>query len=283
MAESIVHRTGGRIPRDQAVDLKALFDAVRTELTAIETLANELRTDHATSKTALDATETLVEELHDDHATQKTLNDELISDHATFKAVVDDLKTLTNDIRAKVKGDYLLTTPALAIGSTTTAVSNIAFTYVINGVGYNKDAVAAGTAPGNDVVPQGTYGAVAFDIGADGTIDAIEATDNATGYASAALAAAGLPAAVADHARMGYVTASKSDGAFTFGTTNLNELNTTVAYTIGDTVFTAIGAAVATSAPATLAATAPATLTASKPASGPATISAAAVTAQLSE
>lgn len=30
---------------------------------------------------------------------------------------------------------------------------------------------------------------------------------------------------------MGYVTAMKSDGAFTFGTTALNAANTTVAYT----------------------------------------------------
>jgi hypothetical protein len=152
--------------------------------------------------------------------------------------------TLTNDIRAKLKGDYLVSLPGLAIGSTTTAVSNVAFNYTINGVQYSKAAVAAGTAPGNDVVPQSTYGAVAFDIGADGTIDAIEAADNATGYASAALAIAGIPAAAADHARMGTVTATKSDGAFTFGTTALNAANTTVAYTDGETQMQAIGAAI---------------------------------------
>lgn len=155
-----------------------------------------------------------------------------------------DNKTLVNDIRSALKGDYMVSRPGLAIGSTTTAVSNVAFTYTINGVQYSKAAVAAGTAPGNDVVPQSTFGAVAFDIGTDGTIDAVEAPDNATGYASAALAAAALPAAAADHARMGYVTATKSDGAFTFGTTDLNAANTTVAYTDGGTHFEAIGAAV---------------------------------------
>lgn len=125
----------------------------------------------------------------------------------------------------------ILTGAALAIGSTTPNVSNGAFTYYVDGVKYAKAAVAAGTAPGNDVVSTGTFGAAAFDIGADGIIDAVEATANATGYGSAALAAAGLPAVAAGHVRMGYVTASKSDAAFTFGTTNLDAVNTTVAYT----------------------------------------------------
>lgn len=155
-----------------------------------------------------------------------------------------DNKTLVNDIRAALKGNYMVSKPGLAIGGTTTAVSNVAFTYTIGGVQYSKAAVAAGTAPGNDVIPQGLFGAVAFDIGTNGTIDAVEAPANATGYASAALAKAALPDPAAGHARMGGVTASKSDGAFTFGTTDLNAANTTVAYFDGDTHFEAIGAAV---------------------------------------
>lgn len=281
MSESIGSRTNAIPDSRTAYEMKQLHTAARTELSGLRTLANELRTDHATFKTAVDQTETLIEELHDDAATQKTLNDELIADHATFKTVCDDLKTLANDIRAKLQGDYIITTPGLAIGSDTSAVSNVAFNYIINGVPYAKAAVAAGTEPGNDAIPQSTFGACAFDIGTDGTIDAVEATDNATGYASAALAAAGLPAVAADHARMGYVTASDSSGVFTFGTTALNAANTTVAYTNGTSAFAAIGAAVASSAPATLTATAPATLTAPKPASAPATITAAAVSESL--
>ncbi len=110
---------------------------------------------------------------------------------------------------------------------------------LVNYGGTIKAAVAAGTAPGNDIVPQAKFGAVAFDIGVNGTIDAIEAPANATGYASALLAAAALPAPAADHARMGYVTATKSDGTFTFGTTALNAANSTVAYTDYLTVFNA--------------------------------------------
>lgn len=119
----------------------------------------------------------------------------------------------------------------LAIGSTNTNVATGAFAYAVNDKIYTKSAVAAGTAPGNDVIPQSKYGAVAFDIGADATIDAIESYGNAAGYTTAALAASSLPIVAEGHTRLGYVTAMKSDGAFTFGTTALNAANTTVAYT----------------------------------------------------
>jgi hypothetical protein len=156
----------------------------------------------------------------------------------------NEIKTLLNDIRSKLVGSYLLGNPSLGIGSTDTHVANLAFNYQIAGVQYTRAAVAAGTAPGNDVVPQGKYGAVAFDIGADGTIDAVEAPANATGYNTAALAVAALPAVAASHVRMGYVTATKSDGAFTFGTTALNAANSTVAYTTASTGLAQIGSAV---------------------------------------
>ena len=153
---------------------------------------------------------------------------ELQADHANFLAFM-----------TATQGNYIIGVPALAIGSTTTAVATALFHFFIGGKHYIKAAVATGTAPGNDVVPTGTYGAVALDIGADGTLDAVEATANATGYASAVLAVAGLPAAAAAHARVGWVTATKSDGNFTFGTTDLNAANTTVAYTDATTMFNA--------------------------------------------
>jgi hypothetical protein len=177
---------------------------------------------------------------------------ELQADHATFKTVTDDLKTLLNSVRNTLAGDAVLGDAALAQGSTPANVANSAFYYLINGVLYLKAAVAAGTAPGNDVVPQNKYGAVALDIGADGTIDAVEATDNATGYNSAVLAAAALPAVASDHVRMGYVTAMKSDGNFTFGTTDLAAANTTVAYTDTGSALASVGAAVSSSSPASL-------------------------------
>ena len=155
------------------------------------------------------------------------------------RSEVSSLRSVVNNIYGALSGNYLVTQPTLAIGTTVQNVSNLAFYYSIAGTVYYKAAVAAGTAPGNDIVPQAKFGAVAFDIGVNGTIDAIEAPANATGYASALLAAAALPAPAADHARMGYVTATKSDGTFTFGTTALNAANSTVAYTDYLTVFNA--------------------------------------------
>jgi hypothetical protein len=151
---------------------------------------------------------------------------ELQADHATFRAAL-----------LAFQGNYIIGVPALAIGSTPANVATALFHYVIGGKHYIKAAVAAGTAPGNDVIPQSLYGACALDIGADGTLDATEATGNATGFASAALAVAALPAAAAGHARVGWVTATKSDGTFTFGTTDLGAANTTVAYTDATTLF----------------------------------------------
>ena len=153
---------------------------------------------------------------------------------------LENVRDLVNDIVTNLQATVMVTKPKLAIGSTTTAVSNQAFAFSIAGVQYIKAAVATGTAPGNDVIPQSTFGAVAFDIGADLTIDAVEAADNSTGYASAALAIAGIPAVAASHVRMGTVTATKSDGTFTFGTTALNAANSTVVYTDADTQAAAI-------------------------------------------
>ena len=165
-----------------------------------------------------------------------TISPQLDTTNAAVDVIEGDIRSLI----ATLKGSYNISAPTLAIGSTKSAVSNIAFTYQINGVSYAKAAVAAGTAPGNDVIPQGKFGAVAFDIGADGTIDVVEAAANATGYNTAVLAVAGLAEPGISHARMGYVTASKSDGAFTFGTTLLDAANTTVAYTDSPTMFNAL-------------------------------------------
>ena len=155
-----------------------------------------------------------------------------------------DAVDVINDIRTKLKGDYPVTKTALAIGSTPANVANGAFDYQVGGVRYSKAAVAAGTAPGNDVVPVDTYGAVALDIDAAGTITVAEAADNATGYASAALALAGIPAVASGKARMGTVSVIRATaGAFTFGTTSLADGDTTAVYTDGETNLEAISTA----------------------------------------
>ena len=167
-----------------------------------------------------------------------------LSDGAEAQAQSDAAVVLVNDIRAKLKGNYPITKTGLAVGSTATDIATGALDFTVAGVRYSKAAVAAGTPPGTDVIPSGTYGAVALDIGVNGTIDAISAAANATGYASAALAIAGIPAAAAAHARLGTATVVKSDGDFTFGTTLLSAANVTDVYTDGETAIEAIGAAV---------------------------------------
>ncbi len=166
---------------------------------------------------------------------------ELQADHATYKTVVDA-------IIAKLQGNFIIGVPALAIGSTKPDCATALFHFMIGGKHYIKAAVAAGSGLGNDVIPQNKYGAVALEIGADGTIDAIEAAANATGYTTAALALAGIPAASSNHARIGTVSAIKSDGAFTFNTSDLDVANSTVVYTDATTLANAI----ADAAPATL-------------------------------
>lgn len=126
--------------------------------------------------------------------------------------------------------DGIKSNPDLYFGSTKSNVYHAAFDYMFSGTLYTKAENAVGVVPGNDVIPSGKYGAVAFEIAADETIDVIEATNNATGYDSAALAEAGLPAVQASHARFGFVTVMKSDGNFTFGTTNFDATNVTATF-----------------------------------------------------
>lgn len=151
--------------------------------------------------------------------------------------------SLFTAIKNFLTNNVVMSSPALAIGSTPANVASGAFYYQIDGVQYTKTAVAAGTAPGNDVIPEDKYGAVALDIDAAGTITVAEAAANATGYLSPALAIEGIPAVSSTKVRMGYVTATKSDGAFTFGTTALNAANSTVAYTNATTALSTLNSA----------------------------------------
>jgi hypothetical protein len=153
-----------------------------------------------------------------------------------MRDAINALLTFAAGINDTLQGNYVIGVPALTLGSNKDDIATAAFTYMIGGKQYSKAAVTAGTAPGNDVVPEGLYGAVALDIGADGTLDAIEASANATGYVSAALAVAALPASAAGHARVGWVTATSAAGAFTFGTTEFDAADTTVAFTDAPTL-----------------------------------------------
>lgn len=123
------------------------------------------------------------------------------------------------------------TDPDLAIGSTPANVSTIAFNYWIGYTQYTKAAVAAGTALSGANLPTAKTGAWALDIGTDGTIDITPAADNVTGYASATLALAGIPAVANMHQRIGTVTVANTSGAdFIPGTTNLDAVGIAAIY-----------------------------------------------------
>ena len=156
---------------------------------------------------------------------------------------IDALRTLCNQQRTALLGDIVLTETALAIGSATTCVSYSAFAYAINGTKYELTASATGksiTSAEITTIAQNKYGAIAFQVGTNGTVDIVQAPLNSTGYDSAALAAAALPAVAADHARMGYITVMDTAGAFTPGPTALSSGTVTEAYVNTGTLFSGV-------------------------------------------
>jgi hypothetical protein len=130
------------------------------------------------------------------------------------------------------KDEQYITDPNLVIGtSDTTKVKHDAFSYTIDGFSYSK-ATSEVALTGSDV-PQNKYGAWSLKIDEDGTITVAEATDNVTGYATARKALDDMGESDTDSAFMGYVTAIKTDGVFSPGTTALDATNVTSTFTDG--------------------------------------------------
>lgn len=178
----------------------------------------------------------------------------LLADITALKAAVDAgntvadaVKTLANDLRSKLLGDYVDGATALGIGSDAPKVAHGAFDYHINGQQYSVVADTTGTALSGATVPDAKYGAWALEIAASGTISIVEAAANATGYASSAAALAGIPAQTADKARMGTVVILNSGATFVPGTTDLSAVTVTDTYADATPLLTTIGAAVSSS------------------------------------
>ena len=156
-------------------------------------------------------------------------------------AIIDQVNNIVN----KLKGDYPVSKPGLTFGSTDASkVKNAAaFDYTINGVKYSKAISETAFAGTEGAIPSAgdLYGAWRVVIDAAGTTTIQEAAANDTGYATAALALAALPAVPADKAGLGTVTVLAADGtAFTPGTTELSAANITDAYDDADTAVEAI-------------------------------------------
>lgn len=95
----------------------------------------------------------------------------------------------------------------LGRGSTDTQIGSGLFKFSVNGLPESKAAVAAGTAIGAQTVPADKWASYALDIATGGTITVSASALNATtGYATEALAIAGVVPRVTAKARMGYIT-----------------------------------------------------------------------------
>lgn len=130
------------------------------------------------------------------------------------------------------KDEQFITDPGLAIGTSNAArVKHDDFSYEIQSRSYSKSS--SEVALTGDAIPAGLYGAWSLKIDTDGDITVTAAGDNGTGYATPRIALDALGTSDADSAYMGYVTVTKSDGAFTPDTTLLSEANVTDTYTDG--------------------------------------------------
>lgn len=133
---------------------------------------------------------------------------------------------------AQFEDEQFITEPGLAIGTSNPArVKHDAFDYEIQQKSYSK--ATSEVALTGDAVPAGLYGAWSLKIDTDGDITVAAAGDNGTGYATPRIALDALGSSDSDSAYMGYVTVTKSDGAFTPDTTLLSAANVTDTYTDG--------------------------------------------------
>ena len=148
---------------------------------------------------------------------------------AAAESDIDDAESTLASLAGSV---CMFAEPDLAVGTTKTNVAHGAVTFMVDGKFYTLPANAAGVAFTAVTVPQNKYGAWAYDVGANLTVDVIAAADNATGYNSAALAAAALAAPDSGHKRLGIFTAASSDaGGFVAGTTEIDAVAVTEAFT----------------------------------------------------
>lgn len=130
------------------------------------------------------------------------------------------------------KDEQFITDPTLVIGaSDSKKVKHSDFDFEIQSKSYSKSS--SEVALTGSAIPQSLYGAWSLKIDVDGTITVTAADANGTGYATPRIALDALAVADSDSAYMGYVTVTKSDGAFTPDTTALNASNVTTTFTDG--------------------------------------------------
>lgn len=234
--------------------------AVLGVLNDIVALVNEQRTDHGGFKTTVDQLETLAEELGADHATSRTVD--------------VDMKALLNQLRTAALYQAL-GNPTFAIDTNFDVKNTEPISYTNGGtVKTLADNTSFDTGT-SQVIAADKWSAALLSVSSAGAATVTwSATLNA---ANEAAAIAALPALPANHTPLGYVTVLTGTGVtWTAGTDALatgtggTAATTTNYYNSINPNAAIIGAAVSSSPPATLSASIAIT-------SAPATISAGAV------
>lgn len=134
-----------------------------------------------------------------------------------FNLLVSDLV----DFARLFTTDGVLTATALSRGTTVT-LATTALTITIAGVPVLVAAQTAQAFGALGTIPASTWGIVAVDAVAAGTITFVSASANyTTGYTTEALAVAAAPAKTANKARIGYITILASSSGFVFATDSL--------------------------------------------------------------
>lgn len=247
--------------------LEKILRGMHSDIAEIATLANEVRTDHATFKAATDGVETLIEELHDDHTTFKTaagavdtLIEELHDDHATQKTSHDVVVTLITELRddhatlrtwgleqdsARAMFSNILSylgSPNCVTGGSYTFAAGAAVTitgagnvfYRIGGEPFYCDLDTTITLTDDGDIIDGAFGAWRILIDAAGVVTTQSASIAAAAQAhvtaeDALLTLASIPQ-TANTACLGYFVGGDVGAAFNIGTVNLTDLTNKTFY-----------------------------------------------------
>ena len=155
---------------------------------------------------------------------------DLHHDHGHF--LHGNFTVTSSHFGGQFKDEQFITDPTLAIGTSNAArVLHAAFDYRIDDFSFSKSS--SEVALTGSAIPQSKFGAWSLKIDDAGAITVAAATDNATGYDTPRKALDDLDSSDSDSAYMGYVTVTKSDGAFTPDTTLLSAANVTDTFTDG--------------------------------------------------
>jgi len=241
MAESIKKRASSLANIADAFHIRKIWESIKTELDALRTVANELRTDHATFKTAADGVETLIEELHDDHATAVTWMTEVDADSDVMGNIVS-----FNMADGVIGGDFTIAGTAAV-----TLLGAGHIRYRIGGQEYYANLDTTITLQDSGDIVQNKYGAWRILIDRAGVVTTQDTgAQMAFDNAEDALLCLSAVAPTANTAIIGYFTVTDAGaGGFNIGTTNTTGGTATeVVYTVRNAPKKATGLTVANGA-----------------------------------